>query len=98
MAQQCQVLSRLLAGDPPPRRGTTGAQGNRGRGFQTVDAFLKRWLGAMDPNGDGKVHLDEAAGAMKDNFEGNDVNNDGFIDRAEMEALANRLIGNRPPR
>lgn len=98
MAHQYQVLSRLLAGEPPPRRGATGAQGNRGRGFQTVDAFLKRWLGAMDPNGDGKVHRDEATGAMKDNFEGNDVNNDGFIDRAEMEALANRLIGNRTTR
>jgi len=45
----------------------------------------------LDPNSDGKVHRVEATGQMKISFERNDLDHDGYIDRSEIEGLAQRL-------
>jgi Ca2+-binding EF-hand superfamily protein len=39
----------------------------------------------MDKNGDGKISKDEARGLWADHFKEMDTNNDGFLDRTEVE-------------
>jgi len=56
---------------------------------------IQMWLDDQDKNQDGKVSPDEAIRQMKSNFHNIDQNNDGFLDRAELEQLADRLGGNR---
>ena len=45
----------------------------------------------MDRNGDGKIARDEARGQLKANFDRVDLDDDGVLDRSELEALAKRL-------
>ncbi|MEE9365685.1 MAG: alpha/beta hydrolase fold domain-containing protein, partial [Dehalococcoidales bacterium] len=56
--------------------------------------IMARWL-SMDKDGDGKVNKDEAEGQFKANFERNDANQDGFLERGELDALLQRLSGGR---
>lgn len=49
----------------------------------------------MDKNDDGKISSDEAQGQLKKNFDRVDTNDDGLIDRGELENLAERLQRNR---
>ena len=56
---------------------------------------IQIWLDDQDKNLDGKVSPDEAIRQMKANFSNLDRNEDGFIDRAELAQLADRLTGNR---
>ena len=51
---------------------------------------MARWL-SMDKNSDGKISSDEAQGQFKNNFDRIDTNDDGFIDREELEKLAERF-------
>ena len=52
------------------------------------------WLEAQDENHDGKIARSEATGALKTNFRRNDTDRDGFLDRSELTALAERLARN----
>ena len=59
------------------------------------ESRIQMWLNDQDKNQDGKVSPDEAIRQMKSNFNNLDRNQDGFIDRAELGQLADRLAGNR---
>jgi len=59
--------------------------------------IVTRWL-SMDKNGDEKISSDEAQGQLKNNFDRVDTNEDGFIDREELEKLAERLQRGRTNR
>lgn len=50
---------------------------------------------SMDKDGDGKITKDEATGLMKQFFDRNDANKDGFLDEGELADLAKRLEANR---
>ncbi len=52
---------------------------------------VTNWLARQDTNKDGKIALTESTGLMKSNFRRNDVNSDGYLDRAELSKLADRL-------
>jgi len=54
--------------------------------------IMKYWQ-AMDKDGDKKLSRDEAQGRMKQNFDRLDSDSNGFIDRKELELLAERLRG-----
>ncbi|HAT60213.1 MAG TPA: hypothetical protein DCS60_05505 [Opitutae bacterium] len=55
---------------------------------------IQLWLSEQDKNQDGKISSDEAILKIKANFSRNDHNGDGFIDRAELGRLADRLASN----
>ena len=57
-------------------------------------AALQLLLSEQDKNQDGKISSDEAILKIKANFSRNDHNGDGFIDRAELGLLADRLASN----
>lgn len=59
------------------------------------ESRIQMWLDDQDKNQDGKVSPDEAIRQMKSNFNNLDRNQDGFIDRAELGQLADRLTSNR---
>jgi hypothetical protein len=44
-----------------------------------------------DKDGDGKVSKEEASGLPEALFTNNDTNNDGFLDKAEMDAMRARF-------
>ncbi|MCP4610218.1 MAG: alpha/beta hydrolase fold domain-containing protein [Planctomycetes bacterium] len=52
---------------------------------------INNWLSSQDPNGDGRIALDESTGLMKKNFRQNDSNKDGFLDKMELGKLADLL-------
>jgi Ca2+-binding EF-hand superfamily protein len=51
----------------------------------------------MDKNGDGKISKDEARGLWADNFASLDANNDGFLDRTEIEKALTTSTSNKQP-
>ncbi len=55
---------------------------------------IQLWLSEQDKNQDGKISSNEAILKLKANFSRNDHNGDGFIDRAELGRLADRLASN----
>ena len=55
---------------------------------------IQLFLNKQDKNQDGKISSDEAILKIKANFSRNDYNGDGFIDRAELGRLADRLASN----
>lgn len=64
-----------------------------------VVLLLKRIL-LLDLDGDGRISKVEARGKIADNFSFLDTNKDGFLDRAEIQRLAQRLLqgqGSGPP-
>ncbi len=71
----------------PARRATADRPGRQNRDrTDIVTRSLK-----MDKNGDGKISSEEAQGQLKKNFDRIDTNDDGFVDRKELEKLAERL-------
>jgi len=56
--------------------------------------MVSNWL-AQDKNGDGKLAQDEVRGLMKQYFNRNDTDKDGFLVRSELDDLARRLRSNR---
>ncbi|MEA3226404.1 MAG: hypothetical protein U9Q07_10685, partial [Planctomycetota bacterium] len=75
----------------PPRQTSADRPGGQNRSRTNV---MTRWL-RMDKNDDGKISSDEAQGQLKNNFDRVDTNDDGFVDRKELEKLAERLQRNR---
>ncbi|MBL7189309.1 MAG: alpha/beta hydrolase fold domain-containing protein [Phycisphaerae bacterium] len=71
--------------------GTTCAARSQAGGAERT---MARWL-SMDKDGDGKIAKDEAEGQLKANFEPNDTNKDGFLDRSELNGLSQRLSSGR---
>ena len=73
-----------------PRGGAGGGQGNpeapRGGGF--MERLMEN-----DENEDGKLSKDEVPERMQRGFDRMDTNEDGFIDKAELEAMAERFSG-----
>ena len=61
-------------------------------GNQTL---LQRWFKTQDKDGDQKISRAEATGQMKTNFARIDSNQDGFLERTELVALAERLSRNQ---
>jgi hypothetical protein len=55
-----------------------------------AESMVANWL-ALDKNGDGKLAKDEVTGLMKQYFDRNDTNKDGFLVPSELEDLARRL-------
>ena len=53
------------------------------------------WLRTMDGNNDRKIGKDEARNRIRNNFDRIDTSADGFLDRKELEALAQRFAGRR---
>ena len=47
----------------------------------------------FDKDGDGKVSKDEAPEPMRDRFDMIDSNGDGFLDKADMDAMRQRMQG-----
>src|SRR5579859_7878817 len=48
----------------------------------------------LDKNNDGKISPDEARGLWADHFKELDTNNDGFLERAEVEKALMTPVGN----
>ena len=57
----------------------------------TVESMLATFK-QMDGDGDGKLTRDELPGPFKGRFDLMDVDGDGFVDEAEMEAAAERVV------
>lgn len=57
-----------------------------GAGF-TGASFLR----SLDKDSDGKVSKEEAPARMKDSFDQNDTNSDGFLDEAELDKIAEAI-------
>ena len=82
------LLGSLVAEGQPPER--SAAQSDR-RPAAAADANMKRWL-SWDSNGDGKLAKSETQGQLKQFFDRNDGNKDGYLQHAELRALAQRLL------
>lgn len=57
-----------------------------------VEKLVDSLLAQFDTNKDGKISKDEAKGRMADNFEQLDRNKDGFLDRSELRAIAEKML------
>ena len=66
--------------------GKKKAAGAAGGGF-TGASFLR----SLDKDSDGKVSKEEAPARMKDSFDQNDTNSDGFLDEAELDKVAEAI-------
>jgi len=87
-----KLLRNFFAADaqpkaPPPSKETE----------LIIDKLLKQF----DTDGDGKISRREAKGQILASFDQYDTNKDGFLDRTELRALAERLQANQkgfPPK
>ena len=62
---------------------------------QEAESRIATWIANQDQDNDGKISRDESTGLMKTNFTRIDTNRNDVIERAELAALAKRLIGNQ---
>lgn len=74
-----------------PMRGPGGPGGPGGRGGDPT-AMIDRIM-AQDANGDGKLTIDEVDERMGRMLQGADTNQDGAIDRAELESAMQNMRG-----
>ena len=74
---------------------TTVSYGQNNRGAAnpslTRDQRVANWLMNQDADKDGRISLEESIGLMKSNFQRNDTNKDGYLDKTELGDLAVRL-------
>ncbi len=71
-----------------PMRGPGGPGGRGGDPSAMIDRFMER-----DANGDGKLTIDEVDERMARMLQGADTNQDGAVDRAELEAAMQNFRG-----
>lgn len=71
---------------PTDQRGSAAAKSSGGFKPPTVADIMKQ-----DKDGDGKISKDEADERMKQRWDQNDANGDGFVDRQEAKAIADRI-------
>jgi acetyl esterase/lipase len=83
-----------LKGEPTVKAPAKGEQTQTGQRRRNV---MQQWR-RMDEDGDKKISKGEAKGRMKSNFDRIDSNDDGFIDRKELQELAQRLNQGTPRR
>ncbi len=60
----------------------------------STEQRVENWLHTQDADKDGRISLDESAGRMEADFSRNDANDDGYLDKEELGALAERLARN----
>lgn len=87
------ATSRERMGGP----GAPGFGGPGGPGFGGGNP-LAQILERSDSDKDGKLSADEAPDFLKDRFAQIDTNSDSFLDKAELEAAAERMRGRGPGR
>lgn len=78
------------------RPGAEGRPGQRPEGRPGMQFSPEAMLERMDANKDGKISKEEAPERMREGFNRLDTNTDGFIDAAELKALAERFQQRRP--
>jgi Ca2+-binding EF-hand superfamily protein len=64
---------------------------------KTPDEFVEMLLKQMDTDKDGKISREEAKGKIAENFDKIDMNKDGYLDRKELRALAERTLAQKTP-
>src|SRR5262249_17990389 len=62
---------------------------------KTPEEIVENLLKAMDADGDGKISRQEAKGKLAEDFDKVDTNKDGYLDRKELRALAERIAANQ---
>jgi collagen type III alpha len=85
-------------GSPRPdgERGFGGPRPEGGPGGPGGPDMAARLM-ENDKNGDGKLSREELPDRMQQNMERLDTNGDGFVDKAELEVMANRFRGQGGP-
>jgi Ca2+-binding EF-hand superfamily protein len=78
VAMMLEVMRTRFVQNPPPAA--------------EVDRFVNNVLQQFDTDKDGKIARAEAKGRLADNFDVNDLNKDGYLDRAELRTLAQRVL------
>ena len=61
----------------------------------TKDQMVEFAMSNYDKNKDGKLSKDELKGRMASVLKANDANNDGVLDKAEIEAMAEKMSQGR---
>jgi len=89
----CPLVSHAQDAQDAQDTGRPANPANR-RGQASAESMVSNWL-AQDKNGDGKLAQDEVRGLMKQYFNRNDTDKDGFLVRSELDDLARRLRSNR---
>jgi hypothetical protein len=80
----------------PRENGPREGRARRGGEF-SKERFIKHML-TYDKNGDGKIAKSEAPSRMKENFGRADQNADGFVDRKELDGVAQDIAKRGGPR
>jgi Ca2+-binding EF-hand superfamily protein len=78
-----------------------GAQPKTPSPSKEIEQIIDKLLKQFDTDGDGKISRKEAKGQILASFDQYDTNKDGFLDRTELRALAERLQANQkgfPPK
>jgi Ca2+-binding EF-hand superfamily protein len=65
---------------------------DKGPDGEQVERFVNKLLAQFDTDKDGKISKAEAKGPLAVNFDQIDRNMDGFLDRAELRAVAARVL------
>ena len=79
------------------RRGGGGPRGEGGPRGGDMSGMIDRVM-QNDTDGDGMISVEEAPERMAGNFDSVDTSGDGFIDRAELEAMMENFRGRGGPR
>jgi Ca2+-binding EF-hand superfamily protein len=76
----------------PILRKTLAAGAGAGKLGKTADEIVENLLKTMDADKDGKISRAEAKGKLAESFDKVDTNKDGYLDRQELRAMAQRIL------